>query len=128
MENNWYVYQHIRKDKNEVFYIGIGNKKNFSRVFEFRKDKRNEIWCKIFSKTKIEVEILFSDLTKEDVSLKEKELIKKYGRMDLNEGTLCNMTDGGDGIWNCKRSDDTKKILIEQKKGNKNPQYGKNNR
>ena len=125
MENNWYVYQHIRKDKNEVFYIGIGNKKNFSRAYEFRKDKRNEIWWKIFNKTKIEVEILYTDITKNDASLKEKELIKKYGRINSNEGKLCNMTDGGDGIWNCKRSDETKKILSEQKKGNKNPQYGK---
>lgn len=125
MENNWYVYCHIRLDKNEPFYIGIGNKKNYDRAYQTNPDRRNEIWCKIFSKTKIEVEILFSDLTKEDASLKEKELIKKYGRIDLNEGTLCNMTDGGDGIWNCKRSDTTKKILSEQKKGNKNPQYGK---
>ena len=75
MENNWYVYQHIRKDKNEVFYIGIGNKKNFSRAYEFRKDKRNEIWWKIFNKTKIEVEILYTDITKNDASLKEKELM-----------------------------------------------------
>lgn len=125
MENNWYVYQHIRKDKNEVFYVGIGNKKNFLRAYEFRKDKRNKIWWNIFNKTKIEVEILFNNLTKEDVSLKEKELIKKYGRIDLNEGTLCNMTDGGDGIWNCKRNEVTKKILSEQKKGSNNPQYGK---
>jgi hypothetical protein len=125
MENNWYVYQHIRKDKNEIFYVGIGNKKNFLRAYEFRKDKRNKIWWNIFNKTTIEVEILFNNLTKEDVSLKEKELIKKYGRIDLNEGTLCNMTDGGDGIWNCKRNEVTKKILSEQKKGSNNPQYGK---
>jgi len=125
MENNWYVYQHIRKDKNEIFYVGIGNKKNFLRAYEFRKDKRNKIWWNIFNKTTIEVEILFNNLTKEEASLKEKELIKKYGRIDLNEGTLCNMTDGGDGIWNCKRNEVTKKILSEQKKGSNNPQYGK---
>ena len=52
-------------------------------------------------------------------------VIKKYGRKNLNEGSLCNMTDGGDGIWNCKRSEETKKKLSEQKKGDKNPQYGK---
>jgi len=128
MENNWYVYQHIRLDKNEPFYIGIGNKKNFARAFEFSKDKRNEIWWKIYSKTNIYVEILYESLTKTEASLKEQELIKKYGRKDLNEGSLCNMTDGGDGgdgIWNCIRTEKTKKLLSEQKIGSKNPQFGK---
>jgi len=124
-ENNWYVYKHIRLDKNEPFYIGIGNKKNFGRAFEFSKDKRNEIWWKIYSKTNISVEILYESLTKTEASLKEQELIKKYGRKDLNEGSLCNMTDGGDGIWNCIRSETTKKLLREQKIGSKNPQFGK---
>jgi hypothetical protein len=124
-ENNWYVYKHIRLDKNEPFYIGIGNKKNFGRAFEFSKDKRNEIWWKIYSKTNISVEILYESLTKTDASLKEQELIKKYGRKDLNEGSLCNMTDGGDGIWNCIRSIEVRQKLSDSKKGNKNPQYQK---
>ena len=109
MENNWYVYQHIRLDKKEPFYIGIGNKKNYLRAFEFSKDKRNEMWWKIYNKTTIKVEIVYMNLSKQDASIKEQELIKKYGRKNLNEGSLCNMTDGGDGIWNCKRSEETKK-------------------
>jgi hypothetical protein len=113
--NNWYVYKHIRLDKNEPFYIGIGNKKNFGRAYEFVKDKRNIIWWKIFSKTEIAVEIIYQGLTKEDASLKEQELIKLYGRKDINKGSLCNMTDGGDGIWNCTRSEKTKKLLSIQK-------------
>lgn len=125
LENNWYVYRHDRLDKNEPFYIGIGNKKNYARAFEFSMDKRNNIWWKIYNKTKINVIILFDNLTKIEASEKEQELIKKYGRIDLNEGTLCNMTDGGDGIWNCKRSEKTKKILSEQKIGSNNPQFGK---
>jgi hypothetical protein len=124
-QNNWYVYKHIRMDSNEVFYIGIGNKKNFERAYEFRKDKRNPIWWKIYNKTNILVEIVFEGLSKENASTKEQELIKKYGRIDLNEGTLCNLTDGGDGIWNCKRSEETKKILSILKLGDKNPMYGK---
>jgi len=125
MDNKWYVYKHIRLDKNEPFYIGIGNKKNYSRAYEFTKDKRNEIWWKIYNKTLIKVEIIYENLTKQEASIKEQELIKKYGRKDLNEGSLCNLTDGGDGIWNCVRSEETKKKLSEQKIGIKNPQYGK---
>ena len=67
MENNWYVYQHIRLDKNEPFYIGIGNKKNFQRAFEFRQDKRNQIWWKIYNKTNIKAEVIFENLSKQDL-------------------------------------------------------------
>lgn len=125
MENNWYVYRHIRLDKNVPFYIGIGNKKCFYRAFEINDKKRNLIWNKIYKKTKIKIEILFENISKEDAFLKEKEFIKLYGRIDLNTGTLCNLTDGGDGIWNCKRSDETKLKLRMKKIGKLNPQYGK---
>ena len=64
MKNNWYVYRHIRLDKNEPFYIGIGNKKNYARAYQTNPDRRNEIWCKIFNKTDIEIEIILEDLTK----------------------------------------------------------------
>lgn len=125
MENNWYVYKHIRLDTNEPFYIGIGNKKNYGRAFELREDKRNNMWCSIFRKTPIQVEIVLDGLSKDEASEKEKYYIKLYGRKDLNTGLLCNMTDGGDGTWNCKRSEETKKLLSEQKKGDKNPMFGK---
>ena len=125
MSTRYYLYRHVRLDKNEPFYIGIGNKKNFQRAFEFRQDKRNQIWWKIYNKTNIKAEVIFENLSKQDASTKEKELIKKYGRKDLNEGSLCNMTDGGDGTWNHKKNDETRKKLSEQKKGDKNPQYGK---
>jgi hypothetical protein len=48
-----------------------------------------------------------------------------YGRKDSDTGSLTNMTDGGDGIWNCLRSKETKEILRQQKLGNKNPMFGK---
>lgn len=123
--NNWYVYKHIREDLNQVFYIGIGCKKNYGRAYEFRSDKRNIIWCRIHNKTSIRVEISNDNLNKIEAAKIEQELIKLYGRVDLNEGILCNMTDGGDGIWNCKRSDETRKKLSLCKIGDKNPQYGK---
>ena len=124
-ENKWYVYKHIREDLNQVFYIGIGCKKNYGRAYEFCSDKRNIIWCRIYNKTSIRVEISHDNLNKQDASRIEQELIKLYGRVDLNEGILCNMTDGGDGIWNCKRSIETRKKLSLCKIGEKNPQYGK---
>lgn len=37
----YYVYQHIREDKNEIFYIGIGTKS--------KQDPR----CKLYNKYKL---------------------------------------------------------------------------
>ena len=123
--NNWYVYRHIRLDKNQPFYIGIGNKKDYKRAYEFKSDKRNNIWNAIYCKTQIEVEILFDNITKQEAADKEKEFIRLYGRVDNNTGILCNMTDGGDGILNAKRSLETREKLRQGKLGSKNPAYGK---
>lgn len=125
MENNWYVYLHIRLDKKEPFYVGIGNKKNYARAYQTKSDRRNQIWHKIFSKTDIKIEIILDNLTKSQASEKEKEFIKLYGRKDLGTGILCNMTDGGDGTWNCVMTEDTKEKIRQSKLGDKNPMFGK---
>ncbi len=104
-----YLYRHIRLDKNEPFYIGIGGDKNFKRAYEKR--GRSKFWHKLVNKSAYEVEILLYDLTKEDVKVKEKEFIALYGRKDKNAGPLVNMTDGGDGLINLIFSDEHKKKL-----------------
>lgn len=43
---------------------------------------------------------------------REQEFIKMYGRKDLNTGTLCNMTDGGDGMN--QPSEEGRKRMSEQ--------------
>lgn len=93
-----YVYRHIRLDKNEPFYIGIGSDMTFKRAKE--KSRRSQLWNKIIAKTDYEVEILVDDITFDYAKLKEIEFIKLYGRIDLGNGTLANLTDGGDGLIN----------------------------
>lgn len=97
-----YVYRHIRLDKNEPFYIGIGSKEGFYRAYEKR--KRNKIWNDITSKSDYSVDILFEDISWEDACKKEIEFIKLYGRINNKTGVLCNLTDGGDGIYGVVRS------------------------
>jgi hypothetical protein len=87
------VYRHIRKDKNETFYIGIG--KTLRRAY--RTDSRNDYWKNI-AKNGFDVEILYDGITWEQACNKEIELISLYGRKDIGTGILANMTDGGDGI------------------------------
>lgn len=57
IENKYYIYRHVRIDKNEPFYIGIGSKPKkfinnsveFSRAYN--KSRRNNI-CKGYIWTK----------------------------------------------------------------------------
>jgi hypothetical protein len=94
-----YVYRHIREDKNQPFYIGIGSDSNGNYI-RANSNRRNSFWKLIVSKTKYIVEIIFDDLTWAEACDKEKELIKLYGRKDLGTGILVNLTDGGDGSEN----------------------------
>jgi len=90
-----YVYRHVRLDKNEVFYIGIGSddKGRYSRAHS--KD-RNLHWNNIINLAEYKVEIISEEwLTWEEACEKEKFWIIFYGRADLGTGTLVNMTDGG---------------------------------
>lgn len=94
-----YIYKHIRIDKNEVFYIGIGSDSEYSRAYS--KIGRNKYWQNITKSTEYKVEIISETwLTWEEACEKEKFWIKFYGRIDLGTGTLVNMTDGGEGQIN----------------------------
>lgn len=101
-EGKHYLYRHIRLDKNEPFYVGIGTKTkydfdNFYYQRAYSRDKRNSFWKNIVKKTEYEVEIMLESSDYEFIKTKEIEFIKLYGRRNLNAGTLCNLTDGGDG-------------------------------
>jgi len=87
------IYRHIRLDTNTTFYIGIGDPKRRP----YTKSKRNTYWNNIINKTGYEVQILKSDLTWNDACELEILLISYYGRHNNKTGTLCNMTNGGDG-------------------------------
>lgn len=95
LQNNWYVYRHIRLDKNEPFYIGIGCRKDFKRAYDKGK-RRSLLWNKIVNKTNYDVEIIFEDVSKSFACEKEIELILLYGRKDLKNGSLVNLTIGGE--------------------------------
>lgn len=110
-EENKCIYQHIRLDNNEIFYIGIGNSKR-----PYEKINRNSYWKNIINKVKYKVEILTNNLTWENAQEAEIQLIKLYGRKDLKTGNLVNMTDGGEG--NNNFSQDTKNKISNSLKGN----------
>src|SRR5690606_33620592 len=109
----YFLYRHIRLDTNVPFYVGIGKKGKYRvsyqweyrRAFEGKKSsKRNNFWKRIVNKTNYKIEILLESDNLNFIKEKEKEFIKLYGRADLGLGTLCNLTDGGDGCENFKFS------------------------
>ena len=109
-----FVYRHIRLDKNEPFYIGIGSRSSQDRAYYTK--KRNSIWDRIYQKTEIDVEILFDNISWEEAKRKEIEFIALYGRINTNTGTLANLTDGGDGMLGFKFSDKARKNMSNAQK------------
>jgi hypothetical protein len=131
-----YVYRHIRLDKNEPFYIGIGSDSNYKRAFTKR--SRNQYWKNITNITDYQIEILFDDITFEEACKKEIEFILLYGRIDKKTGSLVNLTDGGQGTlgwkhetpyWLGKKLPDNMRVSLSNfaktRIGEKNPFYGK---
>lgn len=113
-----YLYRHIRLDKNEPFYIGIGSdsSKNEGKYTRSKtKSERNKIWYNIVSKTKYKIEIMLDDLSWEDACEKEKFFISFYGRKDLGKGPLCNLTDGGEGCYGYVRSKEMNEAALSYK-------------
>lgn len=119
IKRSFYIYRHIRLDTNEPFYIGIGTigrtDKGYYRANVVK--ARNKIWGRIASKTEFEIEIVLDNMLLEEAKQKEIEFIKLYGRKDNHTGILANMTNGGDGVWGLKMSEESKKKISEKKKG-----------
>ena len=110
-----YVYQHIRLDTNEVFYIGIGKTKRRA----YSKSGRNKHWHNIVNKGGYSIQIILDRITWEKACEKEKEFIAFYGRRDMGLGTLVNMTEGGDGSVGRMVSEELRKRMSNIIKGKK---------
>jgi hypothetical protein len=123
-DGKYYLYRHIRCDRNDVFYIGYGTKKSrkpncfidsYSRAFD--KKLRSLAWKSIVAKTEYKIEILLETNDKSFIHKKEKEFIALYGRKDLKKGNLVNFSDGGDGNQGYKLSDAHKLLISKQHTG-----------
>ena len=109
--NDFVVYQHT-KPNGEIFYIGIGSKKRSKCRW-----KRSKYWNRIVNKYGYKITILYDNLTENEAIDLEINLINKYGRSDLGLGTLCNHTNGGEGIKGYKHTEDAKRRIGEASKG-----------
>lgn len=120
----YYVYQHIREDKNEIFYVGIGTRSKqdlkcntYSRAYSKHID--NNIWLKIVAKTNWKFEILFESNNRKEVEQMEIKLIAKHGRKCDKSGCLANLTLGGESNLGYKHTKEAKMKISQKLKGKK---------
>ena len=119
------VYTHTRLDTNIVFYVGIGNTEKRAYI----KSNRSAHWKRIINKHGYNVEIIENNLSWDNACEREKYWINFYGRLDLNEGNLINLTNGGEGTSGSVRSEEFRKKMSEVRQGKytgeNHPSYGK---
>lgn len=122
--NIYYVY--IYYDYNKIpFYIGIGKGNRITNHLRksIRFSRKNLFYNKlnkiIENKENFSYSILRNNLILGEAIITEEVLIKLIGRRDLNTGTLCNLTDGGEGHKNYKKSEELRKKISEWTKGRK---------
>ena len=97
----YYIYKHVRDDKGEPFYIGIGSKYHQDDVYgSYTRARvrygRNKLWKRIVDKTTYKIEIILESDNLDQILDKEKELISFYGRLTDNTGPLANFRLGGE--------------------------------
>ena len=128
-ERRSYVYRHRRLDSNEIFYVGKGTiyNKNKNSLYRetlykraFNKTSRHKKWKEVVSCTSYSVEILATNLNEVDAYELEIFLISHYKRADCCGGTLVNLTNGGDGVLGIHVTDERRKELSDNIKGDKN--------
>ena len=104
--NDYYVYEWIRLDTNEPFYVGKGRR---NRWKSFK--GRNKWFDRIVNKTLVVVNVLQDNLDEETANGLEVWYIREY--RDIIGYPMCNIADGGEGC-----------ALV----GENNGMYGKNPR
>lgn len=107
--NNKCIYLHKKKGTDEVFYVGMGNELR-SRC----KQGRSDWWWRVVNKYGYDIDIVITGLSWEEAIEKEIETIALYGRKDKGLGSLVNHTDGGEGGYGMRFTDE----MIERRRKN----------
>ena len=86
---NFYIYQHLKSDTNEIFYVGKGKGLRLNQT-----KGRNDYWHRVVAKHGFVAKYIAQNLDEELAFLAEMECIDIYRGRGI---VLTNMTDGGEG-------------------------------
>lgn len=112
--DKYYVYAYLRKSTGQPYYIGKGLGR---RAFV------KHCWAKT-PKDKSQIVFIQRDLSESQALDLEKELIRKWGRLNNSTGILLNLTDGGEGVSGLIHNEDTKtRISRSAKSLNQNVEW-----
>lgn len=110
--SGFYVYAYLRTN-GSPYYIGKGKKKRAYAKHNVRVPKDNS-----------RIIFLETNLTEIGALALERRYIRWYGRKDLGNGILRNLTDGGDGSEGYFPTDEARKNISIRVSGKNNPMYG----
>jgi hypothetical protein len=119
-KNIFYVYKHVRKDDGVIFYIGKGKGKRAWGI-----ENRNPHWQHTVEKHGYDIVMIAENIDEKQSLDLEVKLIAFYGRNDKGNGTLTNMTDGGDGVSGYVYNDEQREARSIRTTGIGNHMYGK---
>ncbi|KKM99136.1 hypothetical protein LCGC14_1150820 [marine sediment metagenome] len=129
--DRFYVYMYLDLD-NVPFYIGKGKDNRYKASKHLHKCRSNPFLKNKIRKVgvaNIRIHFLHRNISEEEAFHWERYWIKYIGRRNLEAGTLCNLTDGGEGDSGRIVSEETRQKISKMKKGKmtgkKNPRYGK---
>lgn len=90
MENKFYIYIHLKKGTDEVFYVGKGTKLRYKK-----QNDRNPYWKNIVNKYGFDVSFLEENLSEKEAFELEIYWIAQFKAWNFK---LANMTNGGEGM------------------------------
>ncbi len=113
--NKYYVYIYLDQD-NVPFYVGKGKNQRYKVCRHLGKNDFNPfLKNKIRKVGVVNVKIYFfhENITEEEAFYWESYWIKYIGRRDKKEGSLVNLTDGGEGMSGYIISEETKQKISD---------------
>lgn len=113
----FYVYQHVKADNGEVFYVGKGMGRRAYDSYH-----RSKYWKNIVAKHGVNVEFVKVNITEPESLELEISTIEKFRSQGLK---IFNMTNGGDGTSGYTHTEAHKQMMRMALSGEKNPRYGK---
>ncbi len=125
---SYYVYMYLDQD-NVPFYIGKGKNDRYKICYHLGINKKGQGNKLLFNKIKkvgienVKIYFLCNHLTDNESMIWEQYWIKYIGRRDLGTGSLCNLTDGGEGNSGRIFSEEHRKKISIANMGHSHPSY-----